>query len=141
VYLDKFNLRKEQDKMKTIKSWSVEGVEVPPPFHRIIKVLLAPDISSVEEFSLSQAIIFPKSKTDNHIHDRRELIYVLSGRGYCVSNSNKVELEPDTVLLVEKGEPHQIFNESDESMKLLVVFVPPYTAEYLKTRPLAEKSE
>jgi len=127
--------------MKTVKSWNVERVEVPPPYQRTIKVLLAPDISGIDKFSLSQAIIFPKSKADSHVHDMRELIYMLSGRGYCISDIDRVELEPDIVLLVEKGEPHQIFNESDESMKLLVIFVPPHTAEYLKTRPLNEVNQ
>lgn len=122
--------------MKIIQAWTVEGVEVPEPYQRIIKVLLAPDKDGVEEYSVSQAIIFPKSKTDNHIHDRKELIYVVSGRGYCIYNGNKLQLEPDTLLLVDKGEEHQIFNESDESMKILVIFVPPHTSEYLRTRPL-----
>ncbi len=124
--------------MKVIRAWEVEGIEVPQPYQRTIKVLLAPDLNGVKEYSLSQAIIHPKSKTDNHIHDRNELIYVASGKGYCISNNKRINLESDTVLLVERGENHQIFNEGDETMKLLVVFVPPQTAEYLNSRPLEE---
>jgi len=124
--------------MKVIRAWTIEGVEVPSPYQRTIKVLLSPDKDGIQEYSVSQAIISPRSKTDNHTHDRKELIYVVSGRGHCVSNGNKIELEPDTLLLVDSGEEHQIFNESDETMKILVIFVPPQSSEYLKTRPLRE---
>lgn len=139
LYSKKISLYKSELKgggMKVIKSWEISGIEVPQPYQRIIKVLLAPDLNGIEEYSVSQAIIYPKSKTDNHIHDRKELIYIVSGKGYCINNKERVNLELDMLLLIEEGEEHQIFNDSDETMKLLIVFVPPQTAEYLSKRPI-----
>ena len=66
--------------MKLVKAWEEEGVKIPEPYARTIKVLLAPDKGGIEELTFSFALIDPDGQTDYHAHDRPELIYVVSGR-------------------------------------------------------------
>ena len=117
--------------MEFIRLWEEEGVTIPEPYKRNLKVLFAPDKHNVEEISFNQALIYPHSRTDYHKHDRPELILILSGRGYSVCDDKRTELEPEVGMWVRKGEMHKIVNISDETMKLCTVFIPPYTSEQL----------
>jgi mannose-6-phosphate isomerase-like protein (cupin superfamily) len=115
--------------MKFVECWKEEGVTVPAPFNRNIKVLLAPDKEDVAECMFTHAIIYPHSKTDYHKHDRPELIYIVSGRGIAVCEGVEREVCSDVVLWVEKDEMHQMINTGDETLKLATVFIPGYTAQ------------
>ena len=113
--------------MKIVECWKEEGVTIPAPYARNIKGLLGPDKEGVQELLFTQALIYPKSQTDYHSHDRPELIYVVSGRGVAVSAAGRREICADTVLWVEKDEMHQMVNTGEETLKLATVFIPPYT--------------
>jgi mannose-6-phosphate isomerase-like protein (cupin superfamily) len=115
--------------MKIARAWEEEGVTIPAPFQRNIKVLFAPDKQGVHEISLNQAIVYPGSQTDSHVHDRPELIYVASGRGIAVCNDKEYPVEADVFLWMEAGDKHQMINTGQDTMKLVTLFVPPYTAE------------
>jgi mannose-6-phosphate isomerase-like protein (cupin superfamily) len=115
--------------MEIVRFWEEEGITIPEPYKRHIKVFLSPDKNNVNEISFHQAIIYPKSKTDYHKHDRPELIIILSGRGISICDEVKTFIEPDMALWVKTGEMHQIINTGEESIKLATVFVPPYTVE------------
>jgi len=117
--------------MKIAKAWEEEGVRVPKPFARTIKVLFAPDRQGVDELTFTIALIEPDGQTDLHSHDRPELIYVVSGIGVSACNGETSEVRDDTVLLVEAGEKHQIRNSGRGILKLATVFVPGYTAKRL----------
>lgn len=115
--------------MKLVKAWEEEGVEIPAPYARRIKVLLAPDKEGVEELTFSHAILPPAGRTDYHTHDRPEMIYVVSGNGICIDEDKEVIIEADVVMWVPAGERHQIINTGEEPLKLATVFIPAYTAE------------
>jgi len=119
--------------MEIVRCWEEEGVVIPEPFHRELKVILAPDRRDVHEASFNQAIIFPEGKTDYHTHDRPELIYVVHGRGVSVCDGAKAAIEADMVLWIRAGEMHQIINTGDDDLKLATVFVPPITSKALLT--------
>jgi len=115
--------------MKIVRGWEEEGVTVPAPYNRTIKVLLAPDRHDVPELTMSYALIHSMSCTDSHIHDRPELIVVVSGRGKCVTDEGEYPVEADTVIWCGAGERHQMVNTGYETLKLATVFIPAYTAE------------
>lgn len=114
--------------MQIVRSWEEEGVTIPAPYHRTIKVMLAPDHHDVKEITFSHALIHAQSSTDMHTHDRPELILIVSGRGKCRTAQGEVDVEPDTAIWVEAGEAHQMVNTGYETLKLATVFVPAYTA-------------
>jgi len=117
--------------MEVIKSWQEQGVDIPDPYRRHLKIVLAPDKRNVSELSVSFVYLHEHSKTDCHKHDRPELIVVVGGRGKSICNGSETELEPDMALWVQKGEFHQIINTGDEMMRLVTVFVPAYKAKDL----------
>jgi mannose-6-phosphate isomerase-like protein (cupin superfamily) len=114
--------------LKIVKAWEEKGVEIPAPFHRQIKVLFAPDKEGVDELTFSHAILPPNGRTDYHLHDRPELIYVVSGAGVCVHEGGQTPVQEDVALWIPAGEMHQLLNSGDEPLKLATVFVPAYTA-------------
>lgn len=114
--------------MKIVKAWQEKGVEIPAPYRRQIKVLFAPDKDGVEELTFSHAILPPNGRTDYHVHDRPELIYVVSGSGVCVHEGQETMVKEDVALWVPTGEHHQLINTGDVPLKLATVFVPAYTA-------------
>lgn len=117
--------------MEIVRIWEEEGVTVPKPYNRHLKVLLAPDKKNVQEISFNQALIYPLSKTDYHTHDRPELILIVAGRGISVCDGVETPIKPETALWIREGEMHQIINTGEETMKLATVFIPPYTSEQL----------
>jgi len=115
--------------MKLVRAYQEEGVTIPDPYRRTIKILLAPDREDVPEIMLSHVTIYPGSHTDYHDHDRPELIYVVSGTGISKCEGEEVEVGPDTAMWVPAGEKHEVRNTGDEPVSLVTVFVPGYTAE------------
>jgi mannose-6-phosphate isomerase-like protein (cupin superfamily) len=122
--------------MEIARAWEEKGVTIPAPYARTIKMVFAPDKGGVKDLSFSFALIDPFSQTDEHAHDRPELIYVVSGRGQAICEGQVSEVQADTVLWVLAGEKHQMKNTSPETLKLATVFVPGYTAEYNYNRCL-----
>ncbi len=114
--------------MEIVKAWDEEGVKVPAPYARTIKVLFAPDAHNVGELTFSFALIDPGGQTDYHTHDRPELIFVVSGRGVAVCEGESFNVQGDVVLYVRAGEKHQMINTGAETLKLATVFIPAYTA-------------
>lgn len=115
--------------MKLVNAAEEAGVDIPAPYRRKIKVLFAPDRQGVDELTFSHAILPPKGCTDYHVHDRPELIYIVSGKGICLHEGEETSVQEDMALWVEKGEHHQMINTGDLPLKLATVFVPAYTAD------------
>lgn len=115
--------------MKLVKAWEEQGVEIPAPYQRKIKVLLAPDREGVEEITFCHAILPPGGQTDCHTHDRPELIYVTSGEGIFVHGSEEAPVTTDVVLWVPAGEKHQMINTGYGPLKLATLFIPAYRSD------------
>ncbi|HHW08751.1 MAG TPA: cupin domain-containing protein [Firmicutes bacterium] len=106
-----------------------KGVTIGAPFHRTIKVLLAPDKNDVKELTFSHVVLHARSQTDYHKHDRPELIFILSGAGVMKVEGKEYPIAPNYVYWVLKEEMHQMINTADNDMTFVTVFVPGYTAE------------
>ena len=67
---------------------------------------------------------------DNRHRGADQWLYVLSGTGVAVVNGERVELREGTLVLIERGDRHEIRNTGDTPLKTLNVYVPPaYTDE------------
>jgi mannose-6-phosphate isomerase-like protein (cupin superfamily) len=115
--------------MELVKVWEAEGVEIPAPYRRQIKMLFAANKEGAEEVTFSHAILPPLGRTDYHQHDRPELIYVVTGQGICVHEGGQTPITADVAMWVPAGENHQIVNTGYEPIKLATVFVPAYKAD------------
>lgn len=115
--------------MIIIQSDKESGVKVPPPFEREIKLLLGPDKGEVEEIRANLVILPKDGKTNYHMHDRPELIYVLDGLGICISEAGDISISKNTLIWAKKNDMHQIKNSSNKELKLFTLFVPGFNTE------------
>jgi mannose-6-phosphate isomerase-like protein (cupin superfamily) len=56
-------------------------------------------------------------------------LYVVSGSGRALVNKRKVKIAEGSLLLIEKGEVHQVKNTGNSPLVTLNLYVPPAYAE------------
>lgn len=67
---------------------------------------------------------------DNAHRGADQWLYVASGGGVATVAGRRIELRTGTLLLIQRGETHEIRNTGDEPLKTVNLYVPPaYTAE------------
>jgi mannose-6-phosphate isomerase-like protein (cupin superfamily) len=62
---------------------------------------------------------------DNRHRGADQWLFVLSGRGAATVNGRRVPLRESTLLLIEKGDTHEIRNTGRTTLKTLSIYVPP----------------
>ena len=66
---------------------------------------------------------------DNRHRGADQWLFVVSGRGSATVAGNRVLLVPGTLLLIERGETHEIRNTGRTPLKTVSIYVPPaYTS-------------
>ena len=76
---------------------------------------------------------------DNRHRGADQWLYVLSGTGVAVVNGERVELREGTLVLIERGDRHEIRNTGDTPLKTLNVYVPPAYTEQGEELPAGRK--
>lgn len=67
---------------------------------------------------------------ENRHRGSDQWLYVAAGEGSATIDGQVHVLRPGTLLLIERGETHEIRNEGDEPLQTLNFYVPPaYSAE------------
>ena len=67
---------------------------------------------------------------DNRHRGADQWLYIVSGTGEAVVNGSKVLLREGTLLLIQRGDTHEIRNTGRSPLRTLNVYVPPaYTAD------------
>jgi mannose-6-phosphate isomerase-like protein (cupin superfamily) len=67
---------------------------------------------------------------DNRHRGADQWLYVVSGTGVAIVNGECVELREGTLVLIQRGDEHEIRNTGEGPLKTLNVYVPPaYTDE------------
>lgn len=67
--------------------------------------------------------------SENRHRGSDQWLYVLSGTGTAIVNGKRHTLRRGSLLLIERGETHEIRNTGRQPMRTLNVYVPPaYTA-------------
>ncbi|MBV8266802.1 MAG: cupin domain-containing protein [Planctomycetaceae bacterium] len=67
---------------------------------------------------------------DNRHRDADQWLYVVSGEGLALVGGERVELREGTLVLIQRGETHEIRNTGREPLRTLNVYLPPaYTDE------------
>jgi mannose-6-phosphate isomerase-like protein (cupin superfamily) len=86
--------------------------------------------------SRSQAaiMVLPAGKSeggpDNRHQGSDQWLYVVSGEGVVVVEGEQSPLSPGTLILIERGETHEVRNTGSQPLETLSFYVPPaYTEE------------
>ena len=62
---------------------------------------------------------------DNRHRGADQWLFVVSGRGVAVVNGRRVNLREGSILLIEKGDTHEIRNTGRTMLKTVNLYVPP----------------
>jgi len=115
--------------VKHIREHEVGGVRVPTPHARTLKHLVAPWTGGSERVWLGMTNIDPRSSSNQHGHpEKEEIFYVVSGRGEIAVGLERQAIEAGSIVVIPPGTPHQLFNDSDETLKVLSVVSPAFEA-------------
>lgn len=83
---------------------------------------------TVRQSQSAQMVLAPGDSTggpDNRHRGAEQWVYVVDGRGQAVVEGRQVELAPGSLLVIERGEAHEIRNTSDVPLKTLNFYQPP----------------
>jgi len=108
-----------------VDSMSIPGVKVPVPNERVLKIVMSPELGNHKEITLLLSVISPHSKTGLHTHDSDEIMYVATGEGESTIDGKTEKIRPNTVIFAPKSVQHEIRSTSDESLKLVCLYIPP----------------
>ena len=95
---------------------------------RGFRVVLGNDHSQAAQMTLAPGET--EGGPDNRHRGADQWLYVVSGTGEAIVNGTSVPLRSGTLLLIERGDRHEIRNTGRSLLKTLNVYVPPaYTDE------------
>jgi mannose-6-phosphate isomerase-like protein (cupin superfamily) len=66
---------------------------------------------------------------DNRHRGADQWLYVVGGTGVAVVDGERVDLRDGTLLLIGRGETHEVRNTGEEPLRTLNVYVPPAYTE------------
>ena len=79
--------------------------------------------------SQAAEMVIPPGDAEGDPHNRHrgadQWLFVLEGRGTARINGRRYKLAPGTLLLIEKGDEHEIRNDGRALLRTLNVYVPP----------------
>jgi mannose-6-phosphate isomerase-like protein (cupin superfamily) len=71
----------------------------------------------------------PPGDAEGGVHNRHagadQWLFVVAGRGRATVAGGRVRLKPGTLLLIAKGQRHEIRNDGDEPLRTLNFYTPP----------------
>src|SRR5262245_3425955 len=92
------------------------------------EVLHATGTSQAAMMTLAPGEASSESSANEHAW-AEQWLYVVSGAGVARSGKKRVELAVGSLLLVEKGEPHEIENTGKTPLVTLNIYAPPAYAD------------
>ena len=75
---------------------------------------------------------------DNRHRDADQWLFVVSGKGVAIVEGRRLALRQGTLVLIQRGERHEIRNSGSGPLKTLNVYVPPACAAAGEELPAGE---
>src|SRR6478736_1085742 len=92
------------------------------------RVILGDDHSQAAQMTLAPGDT--EGGPDHRHKGADQWLFVIGGAGLAIVEGERVELREGTLVLIQRGETHEIRNTGEEPLRTLNVYVPPgYTAE------------
>jgi mannose-6-phosphate isomerase-like protein (cupin superfamily) len=92
------------------------------------KVVLGNEHSQAAQMTLAPGEV--EGGPDNRHRGADQWLFIVAGTSEAVVDGEAVALKPRTLLLIERGDTHEIRNMGDGPLRTLNVYVPPaYTGD------------
>jgi mannose-6-phosphate isomerase-like protein (cupin superfamily) len=91
------------------------------------RVVLGDDHSQAAQMALAPGE--SEGGPDNRHRGADQWLYVVAGTGVAVVEDERIELREGTLVLIERGERHEVRNTGETPLKTLNVYVPPANTE------------
>src|SRR5437588_4071625 len=91
------------------------------------RVVLGDDRSQAAQMTLGPGEA--EGGPDNRHRGADQWLFVVGGTGEAVVNGERVELREGTLLLIERGDTHEVRNTGPGPLRTLNVYVPPACTE------------
>lgn len=79
--------------------------------------------------SQAAEMVIPPGEAEGDEHNRHggadQWLFVVAGRGTARINGKRYTLTPGSLLLIERGDRHEIKNTGNELLRTLNIYVPP----------------
>jgi mannose-6-phosphate isomerase-like protein (cupin superfamily) len=92
-------------------------------FGRGFRVVLGDEHSQAAQMTLGPGET--EGGPDNRHPGADQWLYVVSGSGVAVVNGERVELREGTLVLIQRGDRHEIRNTGETPLQTLNIYVPP----------------
>ena len=84
--------------------------------------------------SQAAEMVIPPGDSEGGSHNRHrgadQWLFVVAGRGVAIVNGRRVRLREGSLLLIQRGDRHEVRNDGDAPLRTLNLYVPPaYDAE------------
>src|SRR5215471_10181939 len=97
-------------------------------FGQGFRVVLGDEHSQAAQMTLAPGET--EGGADNRHQGADQWLFVVSGTGAATVNGERIELRAGTLVLIQRGDAHEIRNTGEELLRTLNVYVPPaYTKE------------
>lgn len=97
-------------------------------FGRGFRVVLGDEHSQAAQMTLAPGET--EGGPDNKHRGADQWLFVVAGTGAALVEGERVELRPGTLVLIQRGERHEVRNTGAEPLRTLSVYVPPaYTPD------------
>ncbi len=102
--------------------------------HKQLRLLKHFKVAIGNQRSQCAEMTLPPGETEGGPENRHrgsdQWLFVVSGKGVAIVAGKRVTLQAETVLLIERGETHEIRNTGTTPLKTVNFYVPPaYTME------------
>jgi mannose-6-phosphate isomerase-like protein (cupin superfamily) len=101
------------------------------------KVVLGDEHSQAAQMTLAPGET--EGGPDNRIRGANQWLFVVSGTGEAVVNGEDVPINAGTLLLIARGDTHEIRNTGDGPLRTLNIYVPPAYPEDGEELPRGRK--
>lgn len=107
----------------------------------VAREIISPRNSSVESMSIAEIKIPVGVEIVPHHHVMEEVYHVVSGTGLMMVEDEIQQLVPGDTVVIAADEWHNIKNNGEEELLLVVTCVPAWAPEHLKFERLSSSSE
>lgn len=92
-------------------------------YGRGFEVLLGNERAQAAQMVIEQGGV--EGGPGSHHEKSDQWLFVISGEGVAVVNGKEIKLKPGSLVLIEKGEMHEIRNTDTNPLQTLNFYVPP----------------